>query len=275
MPSTHSRKRLNFFLTQWADWGLQSEPRLISVFTAGKNHLTALLSHNNDKLVLKIFDHSFEQAVIAQTRASKLGIAPKVLFSQKPVALMEYVNTEQPSLESTAQALTLLHSIPITDQKPFDLKGFYASYLENAPRSIKAWHEQLTGLVDEFLTHPISVCFCHNDLVNENCLGSNDQAIIIDWEFAQANNPWFDLAAIILYRDLSLDEAKAFLSAYSNDWSDQTSERIFLSSQLTLLWGDLLWHLHKYGNDYAQQNTARFDKVDELATQLGVSLQPA
>lgn len=267
---------LETYLEQWHEWGLHAKPTLIRVFTEGKNHTTALIKSGQSDLVLKVFNHSFDQAVNAQKTAYHHGaIAPKVLFAEKPIAVMEFVQSSQPNIGGLAKALSRLHCINISESKPFDLKGFYSDYLTTADETVRAWNTQLVRLIDEFIDDPTPCCFCHNDLVVENCMGSNQHAVFIDWEYAQTNNPWFDLAAIVLYRNLDTEQAHSFLSAYQDDWSHTMTERIFISSQLALLWGDLLWHLNKYGNAYRLENKPRFTKLAELAQLLGVSLRPA
>ena len=55
---------------------------------------------------------------------------------------------------------------------------------------------------------------CHNDLVKNNLLFSFNKLVIIDWEYAAMNNPYFDLASFISENNLNDQQAELFLSKY-------------------------------------------------------------
>ncbi len=267
-------------IREWRDWGvcnIDEPPKLMEVFDAGKNHTTALVGCDEQPYVLKIFDHSFEQAVGAQRWAGELGLAPKVYYAKEPVALMDYVAVAVPSMPATARALNKLHRQPPPQAEGlqtsvFDLLGFCDQYLSTADRVTQKQHQALLPLLREYVDDPTRNAFCHNDLVVENCMGSADDTVFIDWEYAQLNNPWFDLAAIILYYELSHEQAREFLDTYRTGWSDKINQRIFITSQISLLWGDLLWHMNKFGHDYRNKNPMRFRYIERLANGLGTLL---
>ncbi len=250
-------------LENWPKWGFSEKPSLIRQFTAGKNHHTGLIECREGRHVLKVFEHSFEQAVSAQRLAANIGIAPEIVFADSNTLVMEYVPSTNNSLESLAIGLKTLHASVAQELITFDLMSFYEDYLAAAPEGLIRQHHQILPILNEFIDDPTPWCFCHNDLVTENCVSRNSKTIFIDWEFAGKHNPWFDLAAIVLYRELTHEQACFFLNAY-NDWEHKVGERIFLSSQIALLWGDLLWHVSKYGIAYISNNKQRFAKLDSL-----------
>ena len=267
-------------LSHWQQWGLSEEPRFIRYFTEGKNHTTGLIESADHRYVLKRFNHSIDGAIKAQRHAAEYGIAPNVYYHDAQLCLMDYIAHTPPSLEQLARALNVLHTQVKCNAPNLDLILFYDEYLVGAPETLKRQHQTLLPILNEFINDPTPWCFCHNDLVNENCLGAtqltttnieggaSNTAVFIDWEFAAQHNPWFDLAAIVLYQDLNDVQAAQFLHAYKG-WKINAERRIFLTSQIALLWGDLLWHICNFGHSYQAENTHRFAKLDTLIAKLG------
>ncbi len=261
---------LNKRLKEWRLWGLTEEPRLVKTFTAGKNHHTALIRSKQKHYVLKVFEHSFEQAINAQRWAAKHRLAPDVIYAEGSLALMDYIesNDNTNDFDSLAAALGTLHTASPPELEPFNLMEFCEGYLKSAPQQYHADHITLQPALDVFLNDSTPWVACHNDLVRENCLFGSQRAWFIDWEYAMLHNPWFDLAAIILYFDLTNTQAKSFLEHYQEGWGEYVGQPIFFASQLALLWGDLLWHIDKFGPHYRHQHEHRFDKLQALAAVL-------
>jgi thiamine kinase-like enzyme len=55
---------------------------------------------------------------------------------------------------------------------------------------------------------------CHNDLVKDNLLFKFSNVILIDWEYAGMNNPYFDLASFVSENNLSEKQEEFFLQKY-------------------------------------------------------------
>lgn len=254
-------------LDKWKELGLTTRPRLLATFTAGKNHQTGLLDILGVKTVIKVFRHSLERSLFAQQQAAQFSLAPKILGHYKNIVLMDFIEGGLPVLEQTAIALSSLHSNLTADTYALDLPKLLEQYLQRADETLKNQHQSLVPLLEEFFDDSTPWCFCHNDLVNENCVSNAEQACFLDWEYAAQHNPWFDLAAIVLYRGFNRKQAKAFLQAYA-DWQHKVDDRIFLTSQITVLWADLLWHVYTYGLDYRLKNSSRFDQLNGLVDKL-------
>ncbi len=60
---------------------------------------------------------------------------------------------------------------------------------------------------------PVAPVLCHNDLVCQNILEGETLALI-DWEYAAAGDPFFDLAIVVAHHDLQPALAQHFLGAY-------------------------------------------------------------
>lgn len=269
---------LNNALQYWQDWGFSSKPVLLKTFKQGQNHCTGLIEVANKRFVLKVFQHSYKRTINAERWANTLDLSPKIVYAANNIQILDYIVDQgfsENKLSVLADAIQSMHSARYSPTTEFDLLGFAHEYLQTADASTLAWHQQLLPILNEFLADPTPWAFCHNDLVVENCLFSpQGNAVIIDWEFAQPNNPWFDLAAVILYFKLNKTQAKEFLENYQTGWSNKISERIFISSQIAVLWLDLLWNLKQHGMSYRAKNQSRFVELMALAEQRDILLIP-
>jgi thiamine kinase-like enzyme len=268
---------LNQALSNWSDWGLAEKPSLVQVFEDGRNHHTGLIQAGDKKWVLKVFRHSFNRTIEAEFWASERLISPRLLMASNNTALYEFIEDQgfTPSrLKDLAHTLNLTHTHRREEKKvsEFDLIGFCDSYLVTAKAEIHQWHAALMPALLEFTQDQTPSTYCHNDLVVENCLFTNNSVRIIDWEFAQANNPWFDLGAIIYYFSLSKTQTQEFLASYRLDWEKKIDQRIFYTSQVAVLWCDLLWSMHVMGNEYQNQHADRFEQLRTLAEKLDITL---
>ncbi|MBL4672297.1 MAG: phosphotransferase [Arenicella sp.] len=266
---------LNQALTKWSDWGLAEKPTLVRVLEDGQNHHTGLIQAGDKKLVLKVFKHSFNRTIEAEYWASELLISPRLYMAANNTALYEFIDDQgynPKRLKDLADTLSLAHQ---GDQKrfsEFDLIGFCDSYLVTAEAEIHQWHAALMPALLEFTQDQTPSTYCHNDLVVENCLFTNNSVLLIDWEFAQTNNPWFDLGAIIYYFNLTKSQTKKFLASYQHGWESKVDRRILYTSQVAVLWCDLLWSMHVMGNEYQNKHADRFEQLRGLALKLDITL---
>lgn len=288
MSGNSNNNRITLALNNWQDMPIEEKPTLIKTFAAGLNHETYLISSNDQKAVLKLFSEPSYSAITMQKFASAYKIAPEVYYVNKDfdLALLEYINSEtvtenlsSQDLISLAKALRKLHSLTapnISSQLGnFDLLAFYDSYLAAIPTKdslAHRIHEQIQPIIIMYLNDTTQWCLCHNDLVQENCFIFNQNALFIDWEFAQQNNPWFDLAAIIYYFHLDIRQSTFFLNAYQPTWESKVTKSIYTSSQVALLWADMLWHLARSKGDAWPDLKNKLDDLSRLAKQLNIDL---
>jgi len=266
---------LNQALRNWSDWGLAEKPTLVRVFEDGQNHHTGLIQSGDKKLVLKVFKHSFSRTIKAEYWASERLVSPRLYMAANNTALYEFIDDKgyKPTrLKELARTLSLTHHGKDKVVSEFDLIGFCDSYLVTAETVTQQWHAALLPALLEFTQDQTPSAFCHNDLVVNNCLFTDDSVLIIDWEFAQANNPWFDLGAIIYYFRLTKRQTKEFLACYQAGWESKVKQRILYTSQVAVLWCDLLWSMHVMGNEYQNTHAHRFEKLRKLVLKLDITL---
>jgi thiamine kinase-like enzyme len=267
----------------WRAWPIQGAPRFVRNFESGLNHRAFVIESANLRYVLKLFKSPIPLAVAAQRWAAKLSLSPKVLYSPRDgrYMLMEFADgknlqgTELTSenIDAIAQSLKTLHGEPI-DQTiiangHFDYLGFCQTYLENCDPQIRKKHDSLLSTLNVFTQDKTPSRFCHNDLVASNCVFSSEQVVLLDWEFAQINNPWFDLVSIIYYLKLNKSHAQRFLNTYQTDLGSSFEQNIYYATLCAVVWIDTLWHLHTFGSIYLPKLTEKMADVsrfnDELA----------
>ena len=280
-----------------ADGFVATNVKLIRVFKDGLSHNTALFESSETKFVLKSFrgrEQLSRQAIHAQVIASHYSLAPKVLYSsiEKRILVCEFIDVpalgqlckndaSNSQLVSIADALGTLHNLEvgadIESLGHFDIVGFCENYIDTANDDIKRQHELLLPTLIKFQKSATQV-FSHNDLVADNifCLENTvarnaplkeGRAIFIDWEYAQLNDPWFDLAAVIFYLGLKQSSTERFLNLYFLKCPDAKRNHYpkLIEATTVLLWGDVLWHLHNFGNDYQSKLKHKMDWLNQHA----------
>ena len=270
------------------------------IFEDGSSHDTALFCSTETRFVLKSFqgrDQLSRQAIHAQVIASSSKLSPKVLYGnvEEGILICEFISTpalgQVPEAKRTntqllciADALSALHKLEINaDIKAlghFDMVRFCSLYVDTASDGIKRQHELLLPTLIEFQKSTTRV-FCHNDLVADNifCLENahsknappkTNSAVFIDWEYAQLNDPWFDLAAVVFYLGLNQNSTELFLNQYflKNPDTKHNHPQRLLEATTVLLWGDVLWHLHNFGNDYQPKLSHKIEWLIQHASGL-------
>jgi thiamine kinase-like enzyme len=139
------------------------------------------------KLEWKIHNLAFEKNITAE---------PLVFDEENAFMVFAFLEGEHKTTPSSdelkhlAQTLQKLHSISI-DAKPIELQTD-------------------TTIVDNY---PKEYVLCHNDLNPQNIFFSDDVKFI-DWEYAEVNDRYFDLACVCMEFNLSSEMQEVWLEAY-------------------------------------------------------------
>ena len=89
----------------------------------------------------------------------------------------------------------------------------YAERLSSPEASALA--ESVSVIADAMQRYRAAPALCHNDLVAENMLETEErELVLIDWEYAGMGDPFFDLAVVVQHHGLQQHLAEAFLEAY-------------------------------------------------------------
>ncbi len=68
-----------------------------------------------------------------------------------------------------------------------------------------------------FLSNPLEMRPCHNDLLNANFIDDRARIRIVDWEYAGMGDPFFDLGSFSINHELTPDEDRVLLEAYDRE----------------------------------------------------------
>ncbi|MCG7546330.1 phosphotransferase [Pseudoalteromonas sp. Of7M-16] len=171
---------------------LDAQPCLLKAFN-GVVPATALNAQNT------LAQQQISQAILCLDKVDNVAVLEFLTAVEAPICLEEQI----PKL------LSGIHSLSVEKSSLLNLKVAIleaASFLQ---------HTRLGEyLIGELSVLPPDICFCHNDLVQGNVLNTPSGARIIDFEYAQYNDCFFDLAAICCSYQLNEKQRQALLERY-------------------------------------------------------------
>ena len=251
--------RLNTVIANWQTLPITEQPNFVKTFNEGLNHQTHLISSGRKQYVLKLFSEPNHLAIQSQKIAANHQLAPEILYVNQTndFVLMEYINQQtikhpldNIELIALGNALKDLHLLPKNSAdhtlKKFNLLKYYDLYLARINSNysqIKSTHNELLPIIGVFLNDDTDWQVCHNDLVKENCFITPNGIKILDWEYTQINNPWFDLVTLIYSLKLDQKQTTKFIQAYDQQWQNIINTHFYFSALISMLWCDILWHL--------------------------------
>ena len=275
-------------LQEWPSWGLEHRPRIVGELQQGLNHTVLRLEAHSRHYILKIFSAPNPSSIAMQRWAARYALSPNVVYSAPSGAyfLMDY--SERNDFHQTtrdidtllarlATKLAKLHSLDssklLSGQGDFDLLKHCDGYLEgieaigssnrSLPTSLREKHSELLPTLERLVRDGTPKTLCHNDLVRENCLFSKHDLLFIDWDYACLNNPWFDLAALIYYLQLSEDHAQKLLTLYDPQFGKQVGMPIYWAALCAVVWLDVLWYSNRQGTAETGDPLARSANIDK------------
>ena len=190
----------------------------------GYCNLNHLLYTSDKKYLLREFklsgpDRKLEFKI--QQKAYQKGIAgrPCVLDEKSGVMICEFIEgahkekLSRKEIRQIARVLQKLHQIAVRT-KPLSLVNSFTS----KPIEVKQALKKLRN-------HQKDYVLCHNDLNPKNILFS-DTIKLIDWEYAVANERYFDLASLCVEFDFDQREQNYLMQAYFGNSSKADSEKL-------------------------------------------------
>ncbi len=141
-------------------------------------------------------------------------------FEGEPIEAQDLIEDEK-RMRILMDALRTIHGQKIqTDiekQKlyPIKINLFYINQLQNKLSNIDLNREK--EFLDSILQKEMQMftpCFCHNDLVWSNLLWKGDDLRIIDWEYSDISDCYFDLAGFCIEHNLEKSLCEKVLKLY-------------------------------------------------------------
>jgi thiamine kinase-like enzyme len=148
------------------------------------------------------------------------------------------------------RALALSRGVPIPPE--YDLAQAIARRIELA-----------------FLTAPVELRPCHNDLLNANFIDDGSRVRIVDWEYAGMGDPFFDLGNFSINHELEGDADAGLLRAYAGEVRPPMLARITLMRVVSdfreAMWGVLQQGISTLDVDFVAYAAEHFDRLLTVA----------
>lgn len=217
----------------WNPTEIQKVERLSGGWTNRNYRITCA----DRSYVLRVFGDATAQLGIDRRQeyetsvtAAEAGIAPNVRYWNETDGLLvtDYVEGVSYSPEAAAQpenvrrlALTLreIHSLRAAGAAfcPFERAKQWTEAARKLGVEIPVEYEwippRMQAIRNGLCTPDTPSCFCHNDFVRSNIIDSG-RLWVIDWEYAGAGNPLFDLASVAMNWQPSEESEALLLQEY-------------------------------------------------------------
>lgn len=152
----------------------------------------------------------------AQQELSKQFICPKPIWTDKKnnYAAFNYIEgdiAQNNTQQSLISKLAKVHAYPVKTP-PMNIAQELLYYQQS---DIYKHHQlQIEHALKSIAKMPYSEGFCHNDLVKDNIIVNTSGMYLIDFEYAQTNDIYFDLAALAVSFNLNEQSREALLNSY-------------------------------------------------------------
>jgi thiamine kinase-like enzyme len=116
-----------------------------------------------------------------------------------------------------------------------------------------------------FLSNPVELRPCHNDLLNANFIDDGTRIRIVDWEYAGMGDPFFDLGNFSINHELTGDEDRELLAAYDGQVRPDRLARLTLMRTISdfreAMWGVLQQGISSLDVDFVAYASEHFDRL--------------
>ena len=274
---------------------LSQEEEVLSVEQlGGMTNQNYLVKTTNKQYIVKFFGKGTEKLINRQDEKYNLELLKDLdldvknyLFDiEAGIKVNEYIESAI-TLDSTSiktkfdKIAPILQTIHASGKElrgefaPFEEIKKYESLIEEKIPYVnyEAVREEVFSLEKRLADLGVDRKSCHIDLVPENFIESpQGRLYLIDWEYSSMNDPMWDLAALFLESEFSLQEEEAFLSRYESDQTPVSREKIAIYKILQdTIWS--LWTVYKeeQGADFGDYGVNRYQRAVKGLTYYGGS----
>ena len=262
----------------------------IKTIDGGLTNQNFLVQENSSKFVVRLGDDIPEHLVsrsnelIASKAASEANIGPKIIYSDKGILVLEYIESTTLTAKDVRDKIDLI--IPVLKKIHLEIpKNIFGQSLifwvfhviRNYEKFLKDNKSSYTNLLPDLLSQsakleknssPYEIVFGHNDLLPGNFLDDGSRLWIIDWEYAGFNTPLFDLGGLASNCDFSQKEEIHLLENYFDKKIDDKLLLQYHSLKCASLLRETMWSMvaeliskidFDYKN-YTQENLSKFNQ---------------
>ena len=226
------------------------------------------------------FDRVWEAQVLEHAAAADLAPVPEYCDPQRGILIARWVDgrswspadvRRQSNVSRMAELLRRIHALPMPAparvMSPATWIDYYSAALRRsvprepsvgtaaagpaAPSPAEALRAAASARLAALAVLPrIDPVLCHSDLHTLNLLDRGRSLVLLDWEYAHAADPLWDLAGWSANNDLDDDLKQELLTRYAGRRPTRNEHlRLDLLSWLydyvCLLWSEVYLHLHR------------------------------
>ncbi|MFS9079665.1 choline kinase LicA [Streptococcus mitis] len=264
---------------------LSQEEEVLSVEQlGGMTNQNYLAKTTNKQYIVKFFGKGTEKLINRQDEKYNLELLKDLdldvknyLFDiEAGIKVNEYIESAI-TLDSTSiktkfdKIAPILQTIHASGKElrgefaPFEeIKKYESLIEEKIPyANYEAVREEVFSLENRLADLGVDRKSCHIDLVPENFIESpQGRLYLIDWEYSSMNDPMWDLAALFLESEFTLQEEEDFLSHYESEQTPVSREKIAIYKILQdAIWS--LWTVYKeeQGADFGDYGVSRYQRA--------------
>ena len=257
--------------------GITNRNYLVSAAGLAERYVIRLAG--NDTHLLGISREVEHAATVA---AAGVGVGPEVVAFVRPEGYLvtRFIEGSPVSMElvhSTAvlariaDSIRRIHDGPAIPGLfvPFRIVEAYRALAMARGVRVPAEYELAQSIARRielaFLTSPVELRPCHNDLLNANFIDDGSRIRIVDWEDAGMGDPFFDLGNFSINHELTPDEDEAVLAAYEGAVRPARLARVRLmriaSDFREAMWGVLQQGVSTLDVDFREYAAEHFDRL--------------
>jgi thiamine kinase-like enzyme len=262
--------------------GITNRNFLVTV--AGRTDRYVIRLAGNDTHLLGISREVEHAATVA---AAGVGVGPEVTAFIRPEGYLvtRFIEGSPVSDEAVHQAATQrrvgeslrrIHDGPPIPGLfiPFRIVEAYRALAAARGVAIPAEYELAQSFARRielaFLSNPVEMRPCHNDLLNANFIDDGTRIRIVDWEYAGMGDPFFDLGNFSVNHGLTPDEDAEVLRAYEGEARPSRLARLTLMRTMSdfreAMWGVLQQGISTLDVDFVAYAGEHFDRLIRNAT---------
>ncbi len=197
------------------------------------------------------------------TLAEKAGIAPRLLYSDTDAGNLvapfiqgtaygkkggHWLYERKSSIQRIATLLRRYHrNAAPQDPKidyPFQIIDDYIQEAHTLLICLPKDMDRALEIVQRLKAHTLQQkkVLCHQDLVPDNFIFDEKTLYLVDWEYAEWSNPYYDLASICIEHGFDEEEKRMLLGAY---FRRSTEKRRCVLEMMCMLYSmrDCLWYI--------------------------------
>ena len=197
----------------------------------------------------------------ASEAAFRAGLSPQVVHAEPGILVLRFIEARTLRPQDVRDPATLQRIVALIAQMhgqmqhhvrgpalvfwvfhvvrdySHTLRAGGSAHVPKLPRLLEA-AEQLEREIG-----PVSLAYCHNDLLAGNLLDDGSRLWLIDWDYAGFNSPLFDLANLASNNELTPDAEDWLLAAYFVGGMAAGLKRRYLAMKCASLLRETLWSM--------------------------------